>query len=247
MFINWGAKVIFNPYAANPFYFKAINVDEKNRIDFIGSPYGSRINTMNDLIKNEVCVSLFSDITSKKITPDICKRKFSELKNTTFDLMRFPIGRQIIFGAIKQKMIGNTQLNFDSNYLELQTSVPSEKFNEIYSGYALSLASTAARNTGILEKPINVVNLRSFEIPMCGGLQFCLYFDELAEYFEEDKEIIFYRSNCEMIEKAKFYLRPEKEALRMCIKQSARKRAENEHTWFIRFQVVFDYLGLKYL
>ncbi len=110
----------------------------------------------------------------------------------------------------------------------------------------MSLSSTSARNTGILNHPVDIVNLRSFEVPMCGGLQFCAHFDEIAEYFEEGKEIVFYRSNEDMIDKAKYYLKSENKDLRIQMKLAARKRAENEHSWFNRFKKVFDYLGLKY-
>lgn len=49
-----------------------------------------------------------------------------------------------------------------------------------------------------------------------------------------------------MLEKACFYLSPRQASLRQKMKLAARRRAENEHTWFCRFQKVFDNLGLKY-
>ena len=49
----------------------------------------------------------------------------------------------------------------------------------------------------------------------------------------------------EMLEKARFYLAPEQERLRQKIRLAARKRAEQEHTWFNRFQKAFETIGLK--
>lgn len=246
MFTGWGAKVIFNPYAANPYYFKPHYESEIERVAFIGTPYGSRVNMVNLLTENEISVSLYSNSSSDSQNVSKSKKPILEYVYPAYNLIRFNIGRQVMLGAIKQKILGANRLNVDSEYLEIKPTVGLDKLSELYSNYALSLASTAARNTGVLKKPVNIVNLRSFEIPMSGGLQICSYFDELAEYFEEDKEIIFYRSNEEFIEKAKFYLKPENNNIRMKMKKAARKRAEDEHAWFCRFKKVFDYLGLKY-
>ena len=80
---------------------------------------------------------------------------------------------------------------------------------------------------------------------MCGGLQFCRYNEELAGYFEADKEIVFYRDKEEMIEKAKFYLAPQQAEARRNMRLAARQRAEAEHTWNHRFSRIFSLLELK--
>jgi spore maturation protein CgeB len=86
------------------------------------------------------------------------------------------------------------------------------------------------------------MHLRTFEIPMCGGLEIASYTDELACYFEEDKEIILYKSENEFVSKSKFYLDPKNEALCLQMKKNARKRADSEHTWMNRFSVLFSKL-----
>lgn len=48
-----------------------------------------------------------------------------------------------------------------------------------------------------------------------------------------------------MLDKAKFYLDSSHSNQVMNMKVAARKRAENEHTWNIRFTKVFENLGLK--
>ena len=125
-------------------------------------------------------------------------------------------------------------------------SVDLRTTNDIYSSHALSLSISCARNTGVLKNPIDIVHLRNFEIPMCGGIQFCKYFPELAEQFDEDKEIIFYRSTDEMIEKARYYLKQSNQSILCQIGDNARRRAENDHTWFRRFSMAFDFLGIEY-
>lgn len=244
MFIQWGAKVISNSYAANPYYFKPKMNDEYARIAFIGSPYGSRVNMINSLTENAVKVSLYSNIAANSNNSSNTSTIAAYLRSAV-DLIKYDIGRKVILGAVIQKLSTTHVLNEDK-YLEINPAVGLEELGRLYSKYALSLSSTAARNTGVLKRPVHIVNLRSFEIPMCGGLQICSYFEELAGYFHEDREIIFYRSEDELVEKSRFYLQDNNRDLRMKIKTAARKRAENEHTWFIRFKKVFDYFGLKY-
>lgn len=146
-------------------------------------------------------------------------------------------------GKLKKK---NAGVNLASPMIEKYGSVSLAETNKIYAEHDLSLSIATARNTGNLKNPVMIVHLRNFEIPMSGGVQFCKYFPELAECFEDGKEIIFYQTDEEMIEKARYYLNPAREDERMVIRQAARKRAENEHTWFRRFSKAFDYLGLQY-
>jgi glycosyltransferase involved in cell wall biosynthesis len=244
MFLKWGARVIFNPYAANPYYFRPKFDIECDRIVFIGTPYGSRVNMINNLVEKEVPISLYANITSNDHISSNTNNTFTYLR-AAIDFIRFDIGRKIIWGAAKQKLLTFNRLNENPHYLEIFPAASLEELSGLYSKYALSLSSTAARNTGILKYPVHIVNLRSFEIPMCGGLQVCSYFEELAEYFEEDREIVFYRSNDELVEKTRYYLQDKSSDLRKRMKLSARRRAENEHTWYIRFKKVFNYLGLQ--
>ena len=246
MFLKWGAKTLFIPYAANPFYFSIKSSLETRELVFIGTPHGNRANIINSLTDNKINVHLFANI--KKSNPSYQKPPLVNYIVPMINYMRFDIGRRIIAGAIKQRIEKTGRLNVNSSFLHIkgEGSTSFMEMNKIYSDYALSLSSTTWRNTDTLRNPVNVVDLKCYEIPMCGGLLFSRYSDELASYFEEDKEIIYYRTNEEMIEKAIFYLKPENDNLRITLKKNARKKAENEHTWFIRFKKVFDYLGLSY-
>ena len=49
-------------------------------------------------------------------------------------------------------------------------------------------------------------NMRSFEIPAAGGLMLAPYSSEQADFFEEGKEVFFYKNPEEMIEKARWML-----------------------------------------
>lgn len=245
LFDKWGANTIFLPYAANPFAFYPKPKDEIPAIGFIGTPYGTRINKLNMLTDNKVRCNLYT--SSLKTTKDPSHDTIinSALLHSFFNLSRFPIGRKVILGAALKKIMVNEDELHKNEYLKILPSVSFSEMNELYSNLSLSLGITELRNTFTLRKPIHKLHLRTFEIPMCGGLQISTYTDELASYFEDDKEILLYRNNDELISKAHFYLRPDNDNLRMQIKTAARLRAKNDHSWSIRFQKVFDYFGLN--
>ena len=244
LFKKWGAKTIFLPYAANPNLFKSDKQPEVNKICFVGTPYGSRVNTLNTLIDNNIPVALFSKMSDASSGIPVNKQSLYRYLSPFINLIKTPYGRKIIMGAFKQKLKPPRALSNNTNSLKFLDSVDISLLGKVYSSYALSLSSTAARNTGVLKRPLNIVNLRSFEIPMSGGLQICPYSKELASYFVEDKEIIFYRTECELIEKSNYYLLDKNKLLRQKIKAAARKRAIQDHSWFNRFQQVFDYFSL---
>lgn len=63
---------------------------------------------------------------------------------------------------------------------------------------------------------------RCFEIPAAGAFLFCPYTGDLAEMFEENKEIVFYRDKQDFVEKIRYYLVHEEE--REKIAQAGRER-----------------------
>jgi spore maturation protein CgeB len=116
--------------------------------------------------------------------------------------------------------------------------------NELYSNFALSLNITEVWDTYVLKRPVHKLHLRAFEIPMCGGLQFAPNIEELAGYFEDDKEIVLYNDKNEYIDKAKYYLQEKLYNKRIEMKKAARLRVEQEHTWMNRFDKIFSMLNI---
>ena len=239
LFKKWGANTVFLPYAANPYAFRYIERDEINRAVFMGTPYGSRANLINELTLENIPVTLFGKQNVGKESHVLTKGFVTTVKED----LQFGIGRKLLVAAAKQRLTPAAVLNQDAASLERKGFA--DDMAEVYGSYALSISSTSARNTGILKNPVDVVNLRSFEIPMCGGIQFCKYNEELSHYFEEDKEIIFYCSHKDMIEKARYYTAEKSLNQRKKIRQAARKRAKSEHTWYCRFNKLLSAIGIR--
>ena len=249
IFEEWGCNnILFQPYAANPYFFKPNwSAQTKHSVCFVGSPYGSRTNKLNRLTNNGIGCDVFHNSNQKVVKHSSVRLRKKELLESVLNLLKFDIGRKVLYGAVLNKLfplfLKNKRLDENSS-LCIYDSVPFDKLSEVYSSYALSLNITELRNTYVLKSPIHKIHLRTFEIPMCGGVSFSSYTDELASYFEDGKEIVLYRTEDEFISKAKFYLDPKNESIVRKMKKAARNRAENEHTWSNRFNEVFKYLNL---
>jgi len=246
LFEKWGCKnILFQTYAANPFSFAPNWGIPKHSVCFIGSPYGSRTNILNTLTESSVRCDVYSDTLAsgdtkqKNRLPNISISPFKQLK----DALSFDIGRKVFYSALLNKYVqkNNSILN-QNDFLSIKPSVSFEEMKEIYSNNSLSLNITILRNTFLLKQPIHKIHLRTFEIPMCGGLEFSPFTEELAGYFEDGKEIVLYKSKEEFVSKAKFYLDAKNDTLCLQMKHNARKRAENEHTWMNRFNNILQNL-----
>ena len=251
LYDKWNVKTIFAPYAANPYFFKYHEMPLKRSVCFIGTPYGSRTRMMNSLLSGGINLSLFfgkpKDISGETVRkekpeslPAVSYGKFQVF----FDRLKTWEGRRLLKGTLVNKLKGDISLIENDNLFK-SPSVPFEQICELYSEYALALASTSAVHTDVLKDPLKVINLRNFEIPMSGGIEICRFNQELSGYYEEDKEIIFYRSNEELVDKAKYYTQRATDEEIYSIKQAARKRSEGEHTWYHRFSKVLNELNMK--
>lgn len=244
LFRRWGANTVFLPYAANPNFLGGnIPYNDIPRVGFIGTPHGSRVANINKLLENGIPLVVHSKRidTSNATFKASSKQYISVIK----DYLKYPIGRKLLCGVIIDKL-GKNEVDLDNPGLVLENPVPLSNLAKINASYALTLSFTAANSTGVLKYPVDIVNLRNFEIPMSGGLQFCRYSDEIASYFEPDKEIVLFRNDDDMLEKAHFYLSEENSEVRMKMKIAARRRAEKDHTWYKRFSIIFDRLNLPH-
>jgi len=243
LFKKWGCRTVFQPYAANPYLFRPSSVQEINRIGFAGTLYDDRACRINDLTRSGIpCTVYSSRVPGSGSKGPSGKLGPGEILSLLYRLSGFRIGRKVAYGRIVNYFCSQRNRLVASDFLEVLPSVPFEKINETYSGHALSINITELRSTFNLRHPVHKIHLRTFEIPMCGGLQIAPYVEELGNYFRDGEEIILCRDDEEFVSKARFYLRPDNASLRMKMKQNARKRAESDHTWNNRFKVVMNTL-----
>ena len=83
-------------------------------------------------------------------------------------------------------------------------------------------------------------NMRSFEVPAVGGIQLTPFSEEQAGFFEENKEVFFYRHTGELEDKCRYLLDlPDREA--NAIREAARRRsATSGYTYRDRGLLVYN-------
>ena len=242
LFDKWGCRSVFLPYAANPFMYKPdYSMDEIQSLGFIGTPHGTRMDHINDLVDAGVSVTVHTAL--KNSHPKVVSAPMNSYIRTLGAYIRYPIGRKLLIASMIDK--SKKRVFHLNNNLTIKEPVPFEEMAKYSCAYAAMLSFTDARSTGVLKNPVSIINLRHFELPMSGALQFTTYSDELASYFEDGEEIILCRSKEEYIERAKYWLKPENAEKRKGMKLAARKRGVAEHTWHNRFEKVFDLLEIK--
>jgi spore maturation protein CgeB len=89
---------------------------------------------------------------------------------------------------------------------------------------------------------VKQVRLRDFEAPMSGAFYLTEFSEELAEFFEPDREIVCFADADELAAKARHYL--EHEAERRRIREAGYARAIRDHTWHARLTGAFEEAGL---
>lgn len=84
---------------------------------------------------------------------------------------------------------------------------------------------------------------RDFEVPMCGGFLLTHENPLLDEFYKVGKEIETYKTNGELVDKIKFYLKFDSK--RELIARNGYKRARKDHTYKKRFQNIMSQVELK--
>jgi spore maturation protein CgeB len=162
--------------------------------------------------------------------------------------MKVPGGRKCIQAALVRSMqeLVSSPPEKDpmKGTVEYLGSAGFEDMAQIFSQSALSFGSIEIASTHVLRNPLLFIRVREFEVAMSGGVHLVNRHPELEEYFEDESEMVYYDSLDELVEKARFYLAPERKTARDKIRAAAVKRAVGEHTWSHRFEGVGKALGI---
>ena len=243
LFKKWSKNIIHLPWAGNRMLsnFYCPESNQIARVLFIGTPHGSRVKQINRLLANHIPVTIYSNFVLNN-TSTIKKRILFPIASVVQHLL-IKSGRKIIMGKILSLFHNDEILN--NKYLEILPSIEANEMACLYRKYRLSWSSVYARNTGYLSSPLITLNLRSFEIPISGGLQFVARNDELEKYFTDGKDVVFYDEE-NFVETAKYYLFTVSNTKIIEMKRNAQNNALKNHTWESRFNKIFDILGINH-
>lgn len=84
---------------------------------------------------------------------------------------------------------------------------------------------------------------RNFEIPGCGGFQLTDPADNLEEYYQPGNEVAVFEDTDDLVDKIRHYLNHEAE--RRAIAEAGYHRTLREHTYELRFNELFQKMGLR--
>lgn len=139
--------------------------------------------------------------------------------------------------------IGRGKDRFRGAYPHLRHPPASdEEMIRLYSRGRIVLGFSSCGETHRSGERILQVRLRDFEVPMSGGFYLIEYVEELEEFFDPGKEIVFYRDRHDLLDKIRYYLAHESE--RETIRRAGHRRALRDHTWHRRFEDAFRQMGL---
>jgi len=216
-----GATPIYSQEAANPTVYKWDKKPPKYDVTFVGQRYGSRPEFVNQLHGHGVDVRVWGPYWQQEASKTPTLSNWKKIKNW---VRRKPVPHQLPLA-------------------QCGPALSDDALIRLYGESKISLGfSTVAEIPTDGSIPIKQVRLRDFEATMSGAFYMVEAFDELAEFFEPDKEIVFFNDKEELVDKVKFYLKHSTERER--IRAAGYKRAQRDHTWQNRFSHLFEKIGL---
>lgn len=256
---SWNANWIVMPWAANPEVFKPVAVEETRKVGFMGTCYGARARNLAIIANASIPVLVYGKPPEKlHKSNQINNPIITALNNLpasvfrTWHSLSTASSRLCVQAVLKRSIIelmvepAEKKIQHNSHDIVYFPGPAFADMAECFNRMAISLGSIELASTYVLKNPYYFVRLREFEVPMSGGLHLVNRHPELVEHFTEDKEMLFFDSNEEMVDKAKFYLSPDRDSLRRKIRENARRRSLAEHTWLHRFRVLGERLAIKF-
>ena len=240
-FITIGANPLWWPMASNPRYFKPAKALRNIDVSFVGANYALRARYIKSLLENGIAVHVYGPSWrggAMSAGRSIAKRCIYLISSA----LAVTATKQFQFSALLYEH--DLQRYLYKRYPgNLHGPVPDEEVVALYSKSFISLGFLEVfDNHDPTKSVIKHLHLREFEAPMCGALYCTGYSDELAEFFEPDKEVIVYKDANELLDKIRYYLSHPAEGEK--IRAAGLKRALDDHTYHRRYKQLFQAIGL---
>jgi len=240
-FLAIGANPIWWPMASNPRYFKPYDVPRTVAVSFVGANYALRARYIVHLLEHGIQVHAYGPGW-----PGGAMTRWRSIAKH----YKFLLQTLVAFSPQAQYKASAALADHDFRR-SLSVRFPNNVHAPVSDEELILLYSRSQISLGFLEvydrhDPSRVVtqhlHLREFEAPMSGALYCTGYIEELAEFYEPDKEVLIYRNQHELLDKVRYYLAHPAEAEK--IRRAGYLRALRDHTYHRRFQQLFKELGL---
>jgi hypothetical protein len=237
-----GATPLWWPMAANPQYAQPVDVPRQFGASFVGGNYGLRADYALHLLENGVDLHLFGPRWT--LSSRIARAKRRVRRDLT-------LAAALTTPSLAAQARATAEAAQIDVRRRLATAYPGNVHQPVSDDEVIRLYSSSRVSLGFLEvfdehdpsKPVlQHLHLREFEAPMSGALYLTNYSDELADFFEPDKEVVVWRNRHELLEKTQYYSEHPETGDR--IRVAGRKRALACHTYEHRFKQLFREIGL---
>lgn len=240
-FTALGAKAIWWPMGANPKYYRPYPQERSIDVSFVGANYGLRARYAASLLDEGINLHCYGPtwVFGARSSRRAVVKRLLLLVQATF-------ARNVKAQASASASLASHDFNralWARHPMALHGIVSDDEVVQLYSRSKISLGILEVFDGNDPSRSIlRHIHLREFEAPMCGALYCTGYLKELEEFYDLEKEIVIYRNEAELIEKARFYLSHPREA--ELIRQAAHRRALACHTCHERFRRLFVKIGM---
>ena len=262
LYLRVGANPVWVQMAADPqIYHPVAGVERQRRPCFVGQRYADRDWWMAALLRAGIEIDIYgpgwsprSEAAPPRSEARSQKRLGrSHLRGGTLAAYSAEIGRNIgAHGVVRGAARSARQWSHRRETKKLDPlfqpfakgGIPFTQIGATFSAYEVVLNFSNVWADG---RPgsglIPHVRLRDFEAPMCRTCYLTGYTDEISEFYETGKEIDTYRSQDELVEKARYYLNHPDTAENL--RGAAYRRAVRDHTWKNRFHELLAKVGIR--
>jgi spore maturation protein CgeB len=245
-FLGIGARPVWFQMAANPNYYRSLDLPKIYDVSFVGANYAKRADYIYHLLENGTNVHCFGPSWLINRPYPVFRRIYKEIKRLSLTIESlFHFSAQTRFKYSSKVRDMDFQSYLRKKYAaQLHHPATDEAMIRIFnqSWINLGFLEVYAKNDESNTTTQQHLHLREFEVPMSGNLYCTNYSDELSEFYEPDKEVIVYRSKYELLDKVRYYLTHQDEA--NMIRQAGYRRAIECHTYQKRFRELFSMLNL---
>jgi hypothetical protein len=227
--------------ASNPKYFKPYDLPRTIPVSFVGANYGLRPRYIAHLLENGVDVHAYGPGWGTETTKPW--RAIAKHYKLLFRVLlgATPSAQAHASGVLAEYDFQQSLKDRFSN--NIHRAVSDEELIHLYSRSNISLGFLEVFDQHDPSRAVTQhLHLREFEAPMSGALYCTGHSDELAEFFEPNKEVLTYQSRHELLDKIAYYLTHSEEGSK--IREAGRRRALCEHTYHHRFEKLFEIVGL---
>lgn len=243
------AEHYFHENATNSYYMPFAGLSsnlnfqktKNGKISFIGTSYGHRPHYILRCLQKKIPIDVYGSgwVNNHRLRSFLRTLKFQyqlftnskDCIDTSYRCLNDVLLKEII--EFYSNSINGFLSDLEYTSLLQESSIilnlPESRFSHDYSNPSVLIGA----------------NLRDFEVPTCGSLLLTQANEEIKSLFEDDKEIVTFKNEWEMVDKAIFYLKNPNILLK--IAEAGNLRVKKEHLWEHRFTNLFKYLKQNHL